>query len=387
MKSRRKIKRAQQKVSQVPYARGFHPPTTKQKTRAVSSCFNEVVEKAFKDDGGFFLPIPQPSSIDDWLAQYKEEGQSYSKFLGECPWLSKKKVKYCRMAFRPGEDTLAKKYPDGKIYLLPLGGFHEAIHAPEFSHLADYAASFFELQVEVLPAVELRVDRVQEKVFWVEPSACLGCSKGAEPSRGWRSSRTIMHSLEARFHGASGNYQLQGGSVLARIKQKMPTDAICLMALTMSDIYDAPPDLFVAGLAAGNHRVGVFSLRRYDPALTFSVEHWHQVTETDSGMPSSQIEKTVLQRSCKLLVHEVSHLLGVDHCIWYSCCMNGSGHLSEDFSQSMHLCPVDLRKLQHLCGFDVVKRYQRLAEFFEAHGLVEEEKWVSNRLSFMMESA
>lgn len=40
-----------------------------------------------------------------------------------------------------------------------------------------------------------------------------------------------------------------------------------------------------------------------------------------------------LQRSCKLLVHEIAHLLGVDHCIWFSCCMNGSGHLSEDFGE------------------------------------------------------
>lgn len=382
------------KASAVPYARGFRPPTTQQKSRAVSSRRDEKVEKAFQNGGVFFSPIPQPSSIDDWLAQYNEEGQSYSKFLGECPWLSSRKVKYCRMTFRSAGDTLPKKYPEGKIYLLPLGGFDEDAHAPEFSHLADYASRFFEQRVEILPAVELRVDRTQEKVFWVEPSEVRGHLNGVEsevkgePKRR-RSSRTLMHSLEARFHRTSGNYQLHGGSVLNRIKQKMPTDAICLMALTMSDIYDTPPDLFVAGLAAGNHRVGVFSLKRYDPTLTFSLEDWHQITENSSEVPSQHnntIKKTVLQRSCKLLVHEVSHLLGVDHCIWYSCCMNGSGHLQEDFRQSMHLCPVDLRKLQHLCGFDVVKRYQKLAAFFKTHGLAEEEKWVKGRLFHITES-
>lgn len=226
-------------------------------------------------------------------------------------------------------------------------------------------------------------DRTQQKVFWVEPPEARGHLRhgnGAGPRRR-QSSRTITHSLEARFHATSGNYQLQGGSVLTMIKQTMPDDAICLMVLTMSDIYDTPPDLFVAGLAAGNHRVGVFSLRRYNPTLTFSKEHWYQITETNAGI--GQIERTVLQRSCKLLVHEVAHLLGVDHCIWYSCCMNGSGHLAEDFRQSMHLCPVDLRKLQHLCGFDVVKRYQRLAGFFRTHKLAEEEKWVRRRLIFL----
>ena len=34
-------------------------------------------------------------------------------------------------------------------------------------------------------------------------------------------------------------------------------------------------------------------------------------------------------------MHEIAHLLGVDHCIWYSCCMNGSGHLSEDFGKCL----------------------------------------------------
>lgn len=374
----------------IPYARGFKPPTTKQRSKAVGSGLDPEGKKAFAEDEALFSPISQPTSIDDWLAQYNEEGQTYSKFLGECPWLSKRKVKYCKMSFRPDENTLPGKYPDGKIYILPLGEFDDA--SPDFGHLADYAARFFELPVKILPGVELRVDRAQEKVFWVEPQD-LGHADGEGPKRRRgrrRSNRTLLHCLEARFHGVSGHYQLHGGSVLNRIKQNMPTDAICLMALTLSDLYDTPPDLFVAGLAAGNHRVGVFGLRRYNPALTFSTEHWHQITTTttttataDSRISSELVARTILQRSCKLLVHEIAHLVGVDHCIWYSCCMNGSGHLAEDFGQSMHLCPVDLRKLQHVCGFDVARRYQRLAEFFKKHGLSEEEIWVKCRLSSM----
>ena len=40
-----------------------------------------------------------------------------------------------------------------------------------------------------------------------------------------------------------------------------------------------------------------------------------------------------LQRSCRLLVHEICHLFCIDHCIFHACCMNGSGHLQEDFSK------------------------------------------------------
>lgn len=365
----------------VPYARGFRPPTPKQRWTAVSARLNEEIPREFQEEAHLFPPIPQPSSVDDWLAQYNEEGQTYSQFLKECLWFSRRKVKYCRMPFNPAGSTLSEKYPNGKIYLLPLGEFlGAAVDAPSFDNLADYATRFFQQEVQILPAVEILVDREKEEVCWVESSTAAEALEGANQTR--RSGRTRRHRLEARFHRKSGNYQLQGGPLLAKIQQMMPSDAICLMALTMSDIYNTSPDLFVAGLAAGNHRVGVFSLRRYAPNLTFSTEHWHQITKLDSKTVPSQQEakRVILQRSCKLLVHEVAHLLGLDHCIWYSCCMNGSGHLDEDFKQSMHLCPIDLRKLQYLCGFDVVKRYERLLEFFRTHGLVEEEEWITKRL-------
>ena len=60
--------------------------------------------------------------------------------------------------------------------------------------------------------------------------------------------------------------------------------------------------------------------------------------------------------------------------------MNGSGHLEEDFSQPMYLCPVDLRKLQTLVGFDVVKRYQELENFCQTHGFKEEAVWYKRRV-------
>ena len=41
-------------------------------------------------------------------------------------------------------------------------------------------------------------------------------------------------------------------------------------------------------------------------------------------------------------------------CSHMSSCMQGSGHLVEDFSQPVHLCPIDLRKVVTLCKCDVV---------------------------------
>ena len=364
-------------LRQVPYAKGFRPPTATQRLRAVASCRQEEIGIEYSE-GNSFSPIPKPASIDDWLAQYNEEGQSYSHFLRECPWLSRRKVRFSKVAFNPNGTTLAEKYPDSKIYLLPLGDFDCSV-TPNFDDLAEYTRQFFHHPVEVLPPVQLSVDKEKKEVFWVDHPKSQELIQANNSKR--KSSRVHRYLLEARFH--AGRYQLQAASVLLRVKEVIPPQAICLVALTMSDIYDSPPDLFVAGLAAGNNGVGVFSLKRYDPAITFSIEHWHQITQTNSKITDKQKRTTLLQRSCRLLVHEVAHLLGVDHCIWYCCCMNGSGHLSEDFQQSMHLCPVDLRKLQCLFGFDVVERYRKLGEFFKRHGLAEERKWIERRLYYI----
>ena len=148
----------------------------------------------------------------------------------------------------------------------------------------------------------------------------------------------------------------------------------------MHDLFADHSDLFVAGMAAGNHRVGVFSFYRYQPSLQFSTEYWYQVT---NQLVNDDTATVMLQRSCKLLVHEICHILGVDHCIFYSCCMNGSGHLDEDYRQSMHLCPVDLHKLQVLCGFRPVERYEQLLAFFQRHSMKDEAEWVRGRLQYI----
>lgn len=59
------------------------------------------------------------------------------------------------------------------------------------------------------------------------------------------------------------------------------------------------------------------------------------------------------RRAGKLLVHELMHIYGLEHCVYHACVMNGTGHLVEDFNAPSHLCPVDLRKMQWRLGFSV----------------------------------
>ncbi|KAL6063790.1 metallopeptidase [Balamuthia mandrillaris] len=88
------------------------------------------------------------------------------------------------------------------------------------------------------------------------------------------------------------------------------------------------------------------------------------------------------------MAHEVCHMFNVGHCVYYHCCMNGSGHVAEDDSQPLHLCPVDLHKLFHaMNGFDVEERYRRLGEFYTINGMSKEAQWIVARLEDLRSSS
>ena len=61
------------------------------------------------------------------------------------------------------------------------------------------------------------------------------------------------------------------------------------------------------------------------------------------------------------MVHEIGHMFGLKHCIFYSCVMNGSNHLEENKNKGMELCPVCVRKLHENLQFDMLDRYSALA--------------------------
>lgn len=88
---------------------------------------------------------------------------------------------------------------------------------------------------------------------------------------------------------------------------------------------------------------------------------------------------TFLSRACKTAVHEMGHMCGIGHCVHAYCCMNGSGHLREDFAIPHHLCPVCLSKVKHVFGseMDLARRAAKLHDFFSSNlGFEREAKWV-----------
>ncbi len=147
----------------VPYVRGFRPASANEKTEALG-LFLGPPPPEFDAGPDFFPPIPRCTSVDDWLAQYNEEGQTYGEYLQQNPWLFKRKLSCLKQVFNPAGTNLREKYPEGKIYVLPLGEF-DSDCSPQLDALVEYARLFFCLPVEQLPAVKL--EHTDSNTHWV----------------------------------------------------------------------------------------------------------------------------------------------------------------------------------------------------------------------------
>ena len=53
------------------------------------------------------------------------------------------------------------------------------------------------------------------------------------------------------------------------------------------------------------------------------------------------------------MVHEIGHMYGIKHCIYYNCTMNGSNSYDEFRRSARYLCPLCRRKLSRAIGFKV----------------------------------
>jgi archaemetzincin len=298
-------------------AMGFRPPTKRECRRAIGNTEGlPITMQRALNPLTDFDPILPPNP-GDWLAEHYESGQTFKDFI------------------RTGGNK-----PDSlrnSIYLQPLGRFQED-GSPPLDTLRSCALSYFALPVKILPPLDISRSK-----------------------------------FTSRINPYSGNWQILTRDVLMFLRAGFPSDAFCILAITMEDLYPDPSWNFVFGQASLKERVGVFSFARYNPAFY-------------GDKPREGYRDLLLRRSCNVLIHETAHMIALEHCIFFRCIMNGSNHLNESDSRPMFFCPVCLRKLQNSTGFDVVDRYRNLLLFYERIGLNDEVRWLSNRLIWISDA-
>ncbi|MCJ1226929.1 hypothetical protein MMC12_003584 [Toensbergia leucococca] len=108
-----------------------------------------------------------------------------------------------------------------------------------------------------------------------------------------------------------------------------------------------------------------------DKAITSPL---HAAVSAHTALPSptqflstAQLTGLWLGRICLTASHELGHCLGIDHCVYYACAMQGSASLVEDARQPPYLCPVDLAKMLRATGASAEERYAALVSFCDRH--------------------
>lgn len=180
--------------------------------------------------------------------------------------------------------------------------------------------------------------------------------------------------------------QLCLSDMLDAVLDMVPQEAYAVLLLADHDTYEDEDDDFCCGRAFGGSRIAVVSSARYHPGLDAAdvsgsiIDRPHMwpashcrdhvaslcdgaATAVDLVAPSpmrSALEAVALlpraaidlvglwfSRVCRTTAHELGHCLGLDHCVYYACIMQGTAGMAEDYRQPPYTCPVCSRKLAH----------------------------------------
>ncbi|CAF2905757.1 unnamed protein product [Rotaria sp. Silwood2] len=273
-----------------------------------------------------FQPVPEPKD-DDWLRDHQEKGQTIKSF--EC---------------RTSKAVPHATYKT--IYIQPVGSFNHPRTIP-FDIIIEFARVFFSgCEVELLRSIDFSKDMKYRE------------------SDGIRQYRT------------NGFYKYLSQT---RHKRNVRRELLCI-AVTMADIYVDEIMDWVYGQARPIDGVGVYSFARLDPLYPASAQ-------TLLSSPLTDEHRIIMLRRCvKILLHELGHLFGLKHCIYYICLMNGANNEIEMDRQPLYLCPVCLRKLYSTFQFNVRDVYEKFINLCEKYGLEEECIWYRKRLDCIQDN-
>ncbi|XP_040311690.1 archaemetzincin-1 isoform X1 [Herpailurus yagouaroundi] len=254
----------------------------------------------------------------DWLLSRPEAPEDFQTFHASLP---------------PRRQSPARKH----IYLQPIDLSEGPAGGALLEYLRDCTEAFFlGLQVRCLPSVA---------------AASIHCS--SRPSQD------------------SDRLQLHTDGILSFLKSSKPGDALCVLGLTLSDLYPCEAWSFTFGKFLPGHEVGVCSFARFSGELlqpgpgaseAVPVQAAADGPETPVQDPGQTLcfSALGLAQCCKVTCHELCHLLGLGSCRWLGCIMQGALSLEEALRRPLDLCPICLRKLQHVLGFKLIDRYKRL---------------------------
>lgn len=384
-------------------------------------------------------PKTFPASLvlpgDDLYEDPEHESQSFQKWLGT----------KARKSLTPKRKTIYVVPPPHiesdvdfmRSWIKPQ--CHEAEsreQSPDARQICDYLEAFYHgVAVKLMPASTLSftVWDAEKKTSKSARTSYVGLKSPKEITR-----IRARPSLDGVFGG-----QINLNDMLDAARSMLPRDAFAIMFLVQHDMYEDEDDEFACGRAYGGSRISIVSSARYNPDLDEleDIDRLHAwpashcegymseccaesvpkakrqkrsntaknkpqesgtappprlgaleaAVAVYRGLPSSKLSPSMLSalwlgRVCRTASHELGHCFGMNHCVYYACCMQGSASIREDARQPPYLCPVDLAKLLHEISGRAVGRYKALLAFCErpevkgTHFFAPFAAWIRRRL-------
>ena len=197
---RRGVYKSNKKIA---FVRGFKKPSIK----TILDALDEQSADALKG----FPSLPHPSHPSDWLAGYKEEGQTVASFLSTCPWMGNRKAPRYKGQFKGGKGSLGQRYPDGTLYLVELKGAEDNQQGLlDLPQLANFCSAYIGLPVSIL-----------DPLCFVE-----------------KSSGPVLQGRRLGQRRQNSKRQLNTASILHVLRElETPNNCLALLAVTIQDLY------------------------------------------------------------------------------------------------------------------------------------------------------